>query len=198
MTTAPVYMETVKEAAIAILRAAVLAAADGTPLKGLYIPPHRFGSTTPDKWPFIELRVGDDDGKGISRQVPEFDFTGDLIIDGLYATGRDEAVDLDHKTSLLMQAICDTLLDDRTFIAFFNKFPGLRRQREDAAASDGKGGEFDAVLFRITITGEWREGYTPPLLIPADTLVSIDTGITAADQAAPAATIAPLFEVEVP
>lgn len=178
-----VYMETVKEAALAILRAAVTAANEDedsvSPFKGLNIPLHRFASVPDTAWPLLEAHVGDDDGRSTSRALPEFDFTADLVLDGLVACGRDDAHDLDAKASQLVQAICDTLLENAGFQRMFSRVVGLRRQREDAAAQ-GKDGQFDAVIFRITITVGFRETYAPPAVVPAETTVAIAADIGAA------------------
>jgi hypothetical protein len=172
----PVYMESVKEAALTILRAAVAAANEDeestSPFKGLNIPPHRFASVPDEAWPLLEAHVGDDEGRSTSRAYPEFDFVADLVLDGLVATGRDDAADLDARASRLVQAICDTLLEHAGFQAMFSRVTGLRRQREDAAAQ-GRGGQFDAVLFRITITVGFRETYAPPEVAPAETTMDL-------------------------
>lgn len=173
----PVYMETVKELALDLLRAAVMDAEEGSPLFGLHIPTHRFGSVDSGKWPVLEARVGDDDGRGVSRQAPDFAVVADLVFDGIVASGRDEAGDLDLQTSLLVQAICDALLEDQSFLATFSHVMGIRRQREDATASIKGGGEFDAVVFRITFTVGFRESYTPRLPAPAATTLGITVDV---------------------
>lgn len=176
----PVYMETVKEKALQVLRAAVTAANQAAgpplPLKGLNIPEHRFGRSPVEKWPLLEASVGDDDGRGVSKLVPQFDMTADLFLDGLIALGRDDAANLDRKASLLIQAICDTLLESRDFLAMFSYVARIRRTRNDGVAS-GKGGEYDAIVFTITLTVAFRENYTPPPVAAVDTTIAISADL---------------------
>lgn len=173
----PVYMEMAKETALGILRLAVEYADEGSPLRGLHIPAHRFASMAADKWPYLEAHVGDDDGKGLSRQSPSFEVTGDIHFDGLVAETRSNAGNLDMACSQLVQAICDTLLQDQDFLALSSHWPGLRRIREDAAVTAKSGGELDAVIFRITITLAYREGYTPYVPPPAPTTINLDADL---------------------
>jgi hypothetical protein len=169
-------MERVKDKALELLRAAVEAAnangAPASPFKGLNIPLHRFGSEAADRWPVLEASLGDDDGRGVNKSVPEFDVTADLYLDGVIAAGRDEAGDLDLKASLLVQAICDTLLESREWLGLSSYIARMRRQRADAVAKNSHG-EFDAVCFTITLTLAFREGYAPPPVVAVDTTIAV-------------------------
>lgn len=141
-----------KDLAVALLRAAITAAnaegADPSPFKGLYIPKHRFESLPPKKWPVLIVHAKSTGGDGISKQAPRVAAEGSLHFHCLLGSGRDDAIDLDRRAAELANAICDTLLEDTTFLEEFAHLSRLNIDIEDGKTGS-EGNEYDVVMFLI-------------------------------------------------
>lgn len=173
-------IEALRQAALARLRAAVLAAnapaAPPSALKPLYIPKHRFEKLRPEKAPFLHVAAKSDGGEGLSHQVPEIASTGTLHINIFVAGGRREAADLDREAAEIAQAVSTVLLEDTTFLEQFAWVSALRVAMEDGIAR-GDDAEIDVVLVQIEL--EMAEGQLEFQPVAADARDLVQVNVTA-------------------
>ncbi len=170
-------IETLRQEALARIRAAVAAAnapgAPQSPLKGLYVPAHRWEKLRPDQAPFVHVVAKSDAGAGNSRELPQFDLVGTLHINVLHAATRANAPDLDAEAGAVAEALCLTLLEDPTFLMLFGWVAALRIEIDDGVVSGSAGSEYDcvAVQIELEVSGD-QKLFEPAAGIP---LTRIDT-----------------------
>lgn len=170
-------LETIRQAAIVRLRAAVAAAneedADPSALKDLYVPKHRFEKLKPERAPFVHVVAKSDNGAGNSRLVPQFDLVGTLHFNVFHANTRQHAADLDLEAAQVAEAICLTILEDGTFLGPIGWISGLRIDIDDGIARGDQGSEYDCVLVQIEleISGD-QKIFEPVAGVPLRTITT--------------------------
>ncbi|MCW5737362.1 MAG: hypothetical protein KIS73_24770 [Enhydrobacter sp.] len=151
-------METIRTAALALLRAA--SATNGHPLFGVNVPEHRFGNVMSEAWPVLKARVTRESGAGVSRQVPDFVISGELQIGGVIGAPRSSAPALDTLATALAAAVQTTLLEDPQFLGLFGWVERIETVfDDDVAARDGA--ELDVVFFQLEIEVGFQQTFDP-------------------------------------
>lgn len=174
------FGETLAAEANARLRAAVAAAQDGDPLKGVALS-SRWQEIPHGALAWLECHFHEERGTGESFQLPVLALVNVLHINGYVAAGREDAVDLDTTAGQLMRRLLDLLLEDSTFLALFAKVESVNSQKNDAKVGP-EHSELDAIAFHIEL--ELRGGqtfYTPRLPDAAVPFQIVDVQTTTGD-----------------
>lgn len=149
---AVLQIETIRQAALQRIRAAIAAAnqvgAPTSPLKPLKIPKHRFERWTPRHAPFLHVVPRSDGGDGEGHSVPYIDGSGTIHFLLFCACGRDQAADLDGQAIGIAEAIIVLLLEDASFLRLFQWVEALRVEALDAETEER---EYDIVLVQIEL-----------------------------------------------
>lgn len=166
MTTPVLFGEFLAQQALMRLRAAIAAAANGTPLKDIYVPETRHQEVPKGTLRALTLHFAGERGAGLSKHLPQLELIDTLHVNGFIAQGREEAVDLDQAVGELVQAVLDTLLEDTTFLQLFGWVEEVNLDKTDVAIGH-EGTEYDTVIFTIVLElAGGQTTYTPMAGVP--------------------------------
>ena len=152
MTLQFIQVETVRQAALTLLRDAIAAAnaegAPASPLKGLKVPEHRFVVYQADEAPWLHVVAKSDGGAGAQHSTPLIDGSAVLHLNLFTAAGRKDAKDLDAQAVAIAEAVCLLLMETSEFLELFDWVEALKVEFIDAETEDR---EYDVVAVQIAL-----------------------------------------------